>query len=240
MITKLRRLWQQAFGDTDDFLDAFFSLAYAPERCRFLTEDGEITAALYWFDCSVGDRKLAYLYAIATDKDWRGRGLCRELMAQTHAHLAANGYAGTVLVPGSPELFRLYEKLGYRTFGYVQEFSCTAGQPIPLQPVDTMQYAHLRRQLLPEGGVVQEGGAMALLSTQAQFYAGDGFVLAATCTDSGIQVHELLGHADPSGIVAALGTDRGNFRVPGREKPFAMYHSLSQGDTPGYFGLALD
>jgi len=34
----LRRLWQAAFGDEDDFLDLFFGLAYDPQRCRCITE----------------------------------------------------------------------------------------------------------------------------------------------------------------------------------------------------------
>ena len=68
-IPQLRQLWQEAFGDSDAFLDSFFSLSFAPERCRCVTEENHVTAALYWFDCSCHGGKMAYLYAVATGKE---------------------------------------------------------------------------------------------------------------------------------------------------------------------------
>ena len=50
-IPRLRQLWQQAFGDTDAFLDGFFNTGFSPDRCRCLQADGVLAAALYWFDC---------------------------------------------------------------------------------------------------------------------------------------------------------------------------------------------
>ena len=32
-IPALRRLWKQAFGDDDQLLDSFFSIAFSPDRC---------------------------------------------------------------------------------------------------------------------------------------------------------------------------------------------------------------
>ena len=46
----LRRLWKQAFGDTDSFLNSFFTFGFSPDRCRQITVDGNVAAALYWFD----------------------------------------------------------------------------------------------------------------------------------------------------------------------------------------------
>lgn len=240
MITKLKKLWKQAFGDTDAFIDTFFSVAYSPDRCRYLIEDGELAAMLYWFDCSCNGEKLAYLYAVATDQAFQNQGLCRKLMAQTHTYLQSQGYAGAILVPGSKALFRLYEKLGYRTCCYVTNITCTAGTPIPLHPITTEEYAVLRRALLPTGGVLQEDAALALLAATAKLYAGDGFILAATLEDGTCHIHELLGRADPAGITAALGAAEGIFRTPGTDTPFAMYCGFTAAPAPGYFGLALD
>ena len=50
-LPQLRALWKEAFGDTDAYLDSFFTLGFSPERCRCVTEDGQVSAALYWFDC---------------------------------------------------------------------------------------------------------------------------------------------------------------------------------------------
>jgi len=241
-IPALRNLWKHAFGDTDDFLDVFFSLAYSPDRCRCVFMEDRLAAVLYWFNCNWEGKRLAYLYAVATDEAFRGKGLCRALMKNTHAHLQSLGYEGSILVPGSPELFNLYEKMGYKTCSYIREFTCAAGAPISLQRLTAEKYAVLRRQYLPLGGVVQEEEALALLQTQAAFYAGEYCLLVCSTEGEKTAVHELLGDESAApGIVAALGFREGRFRVPGNEKAFAMYLSLT--DDPAaaaYFGLAID
>ena len=106
-IAGLRELWKEAFGDSDAFLDGFFATGFSPTRCRVLDWNGRCAAALYWFDCSIEGKKLAYIYAVATLEDFRGKGFCRQLMEKTHRDLQASGYAGCVLVPGSRALFGL-------------------------------------------------------------------------------------------------------------------------------------
>lgn len=240
MITELKRLWKQAFGDTDAFIDDFFRIAYAPERCRYLTVDGHVAAALYWFDCSVEDQKWAYLYAIATDEAHRNQGLCRQLMSQIHEHLQKSGYAGSILVPGNRELFAFYEKLGYRTCCSVAEQEYSARVAAKMRSVAASEYAALRRSLLPKGGAVQEGVTLEFLGHFARFYAGDGFVLAASSEEGRAIVHELLGSIDGGAVTAALGVVSARIRTPGESKPFAMYYPLEDTPAPAYFGLALD
>ena len=73
-VPALRQLWKAAFGDTEGFLDCFFDTAFSPHRCRCVTVDGEIAAALYWFDVTCREQPMAYIYAVATHPDHRGRG----------------------------------------------------------------------------------------------------------------------------------------------------------------------
>lgn len=229
----LRALWQEAFGDSEDFLDIFWDTAFSPDRCRCITLDAQVAAALYWFDCRLNDRPIAYVYAVATAKAHRGQGLCRRLMDDTRHLLAELGYSGIVLVPES-HLFGMYEGMGYRVCSYVREFTCRAGDdPIALQEIGVEEYAQLRRQFLPAGGVVQENENLQYLSKISKFYAGDDFLYAENA--------ELLGNADAAGaILAALGKDSLQFRCPGSEKPFAMYLPLDHSPAPTYFGLAFD
>lgn len=240
---QLRALWKEAFGDEDAFLDAFFATGFSPDRCRCVTIDGQIAAALYWFDCSWDGKPMAYLYAVATGKAYRGQGLCRKLMANTHEHLKYLGYAGAVLVPGDPSLFDFYGKIGYEAFGAVEDFSCRAEEPsIPVKKIDASEYARLRRALLPPGGILQEGDLLRFLSTVAEFYAGEGFVMAGSRDGSHLQTQEYLGdicHAP--GILTALGLQTGHFRTPGNGRKNAMYFPFSPIDPPpGYLGLPLD
>lgn len=239
-IPALRKLWKQAFGDTDAFLDLFFSTAYGENRCRCTNARGQIVAALYWFDCTAGGEKYAYLYAVATDPAFRGQGLCRRLMDDTHRLLKEQGYAGTVLVPGEPGLFDMYEKMGYIDLSGADSFDLAAGAPISLRQVTAEEYAAARRDLLPTGGIVQEGENLRFLASYAKLYIGEGFVLAAVTEGTHLQCTELLGdRTAAAGIVAALGMQTGTFRVPG-ENRFSMYRPLKDLPAPGYFGLAFD
>lgn len=243
MITELRRLWQEAFGDTEEFLDCFFETAYSPKRCRFLKKDGKAAASLYWFDCGFGERKLAYIYAVATAKNHRSKGLCHRLMEDTHAELAKKGYSGAVLVPGSESLFRLYETMGYRRFGSVREFSCAAGTgTIPLQRICPEDYAKRRRVLLPKGSVLQEGESLRFLERQAEFFAGEDFLLAARAEKGVLFGLELLGNEESApDILHALGCEKGVFRTPGEDRDFAMWLPFEENlPPPAYFGFAFD
>lgn len=241
LVSDLRRLWQEAFGDTDAFLDGFFDTAWSQSRSRCVILAGEVAAALYWFDCVCRGKKIAYIYAVATGKKHRGKGLCRALMGHTHADLQENGYSGAVLVPAEG-LFAMYESMGYRVCGSVREFSCKeAEMPVSLRQVGAEEYARLRIRYLPEGGVVQEGENLTFLSTFAQFYAGKDFCLCGSVQDGIFFGQELLGNTQSApGILKALGCTQGNFRTPGCEKPFSMCLPFDDTAFPTYFGLAFD
>lgn len=241
-ITQLRSLWKEAFGDDDAFLDLFFTSGFSSNRCRCVEMDGQVAAALYWLECRHEERKIAYIYAVATGKAFRGRGLCAALMTDTHALLTQMGYAGAILVPGDEGLFRMYGKMGYEICYYISEMTYSAGEAAAaLRRISPGEYAHLRRMLLPEGGVIQEGENLAFLANLTQFYAGADFVCCAILEDEKLHVPELLGDISAGpGILAALGAREGTFRQPGNGRPFAMYYPLSDGPMPQYFGLAFD
>lgn len=242
MTEQLKQLWHLAFGDSIDFIDLFFSTAYREDRCLFLTEDTELAAALYWLDCEYAGRSYAYIYAVATHPGHRGKGLCRRLMEQTHEILKARGYAGALLYPAEPGLRAMYAKMGYRDCTTVSEFSSTAGTPIPLRKIGPEEYAKCRRRLLPEDGVLQENESIGYLAAFSEFYAGADFLLASAAYDGSFHGAELLGNRDAApGILAALGYERGCFRCPGAEIPFAMFLPLAEDAAePGYLGLVFD
>ncbi len=243
-ILTLRALWKQAFGDTDDFLDLFFSTAFSSDRALCLRVDGVPIAVLYWFDCTCRQEKIAYLYAVATAREHRGKGLCSVLMDNTHKHLERLGYAGAMLVPSSESLFEFYRKRGYETSGYVSEFCVNSSDvPLNIRMIDIDEYARMRRQMLPPDGVVQENENLCFLQKQASFFACDGALLAARTDGDKLVCSELLGDREKApAIVGALGCRKGDFRTVGADKPFAMYRSLGETNNtpPSYFGLAFD
>ena len=231
--TMWKALWSAAFGD-DGWIDSFFRTAFQAENTLAIFRDGQLAAGLAWMDVTCEGRRLAYLYAVATAPEYRHQGLCRELMANAQKALAARGYDGSVLVPADDGLRQMYAAMGYRSFGGVENLTPPAGAPVPLWEVTPEEYAALRRNYLPQGGIVQEDGAIEYLAESAKLYAGNGFLLAATEDEP----MELLGDASQAaGIVGALGKDQGTFRLPG-PSPFAMFRPICDDSwTPAYFGL---
>lgn len=244
-LPSLRSLWKEAFGDGEDFLDRFFGVAFAPDRARCVTDaDGEAAAALYWLDATLEGKRIAYLYAIATRRAYRGRGLCRDLMRDVHALLRARGYAAALLVPSEPSLFDFYAKMGYAPCTPMQTVTAEAADgSLTLRRVCAEEYGELRRALLPPRAVGASREMLALLGEQEELYAGEELLLAAHREDGALVATELLGDPRRAGeLLKFLGLTRGKFRVAGGETPFAAYLPLSEDapDAPLHFSLAFD
>lgn len=239
MITdKLRSLWKTVFGDTDAFLDAFFSVAYSPDHCRYLTEGEAVVSALYWFDCEYEGGKLAYIYAVATDPLHRGKGLASQLLKDTHEHLKKAGYAGAVLKPANG-LFPFYGRLGYQTSGHIRRFSACAGDPVVLTELSPEEFGLRRREFLPKDGVCQEGLTLVFLHNFAHFYAAQDALICAYPQEK--VIFEYLGNPDSApGILGALGITEAEIPTLGAEIPHTMFLPLNCTKVPGYLGLTLE
>ena len=238
----LKELWQLAFGDSEAFVNRFFADAYSPRRCRCAWEDGRLAAALYWFDAEFAGQKFAYLYAVATHPNFRRRGVCRALMADTLDCLTARGYDGALLMPQSGALREMYARMGFRDCCTVSEFTCEAEEAVPVRKITASEFARLRREYLPPDGAIQEGANLSYLEGYACFYAGDDFLLTAAWEEDCLVGAELLGNAAAApGILGALGFPRGRFRTPGGDLPGAMFRPLRENvKAPGYFGLVFE
>lgn len=245
-IPELRALWKEAFGDTDDFLDTFESTAFSFQRCRCVTIDQEVAAALYWFNCEFMEKPIAYIYAVATSKKYRGQGLCHALMENTHYHLKEKGYEGALLSPASETLFAFYESMGYQTCVYTETLSFEENtlytfekKAIDVRPIEKYEFSRLRRNFLSETAVLQENENLDFLETQADFYAGKNFLLTAHKKRNFLLGIEFLGDTSviPS-ILAALECTSGTFYTPGGDQPVGMYYSFTDGSLmPSYFGF---
>lgn len=236
----LKALWHEAFGDGDDVINAFFTVAYACDRCFTVEDEGRPIAAAYYFRCTAYGRPIAYIYAVAVAKSCRGRGICRFLMEGIQRRLFLDGYAGAVLVPADEKLFAMYENLGYTAQIPISETYVTeeALRACLAEKVSAEEYARLRREHLPEGGVVQELESLAYLSANAELYRTHHGV-ACIFTENGRAVAaEVLGDSIERECTTGDGCVK--VRSAGNSKRFALYKSFDGSDAPTYFGLAFD
>lgn len=241
-IPALKQLWKQAFGDPDDFIDSFFATGFSVQRCRCVYEAGAPVAVLYWFDCAWQHKKLAYLYAIATHKDFRGRGLCQALMADTHKALTDLGYAGAVLVPADKGLFSLYEKLGYYPFCPMQKQQIFANRATEnICAISGEEYFQSRLTAAPENAVLFQPEVYPFLGSYNRFYRSGDCLFCAAFEEETLYFQEYLGDAAKlPGILHTLGAKQAVVPLPGGT-PFAMYRSFcDESGTPAYFNIALD
>ncbi len=249
LIQELRHLWQNTFGDSDAFLDTFFDTAFSFDRCLCASHNDSIVAALYWFDCTFSNQKIAYIYAVATAKEFRGQGICHSLMTHTHSHLKKHGYVGAILSPAEKTLFDFYEKMGYKTCAYMNELEFSEDtiyafeeKNIALKKICKEEFTKLRPSFLPKHAVLQENENLDFLETHAEFYTGNGFLLTAQKYGEHLQGIEFLGDisAIPS-ILQTLYCSSERFRTMGTDKPFGMYYPfIENASHPSYIGFIFD
>lgn len=72
----LKALWREVFGDTDEYIDAFFQNVYQPGMASVIEEDGTVVAAAY----AVPFGAVRYIFAVATRPEYRGRGYGRAVV----------------------------------------------------------------------------------------------------------------------------------------------------------------
>ena len=217
----LSALWQEAFQEPEESFLLFYDTAFSSHRAMVCLEENTVVAALYWFDCLWNGKKVAYLYAVATKKTHRGKGLCNKLMTKTHQHLKERGYFGAILVPAEAPLFSFYSKMGYLPCcpgaipakkaptdeGAVSEadwgrdhsqFSILNSQ-LNLTPITLEEYLSLQKDLLPQDAVLHTDAAYAYLSHFGEFYKTETGILCKTEEE----VQEILPYS-PSGKNTAM------------------------------------
>ena len=150
-----RALWKLAFGDGDDYIDNFYHTYYRPERMLVLEEAGRVCSMTAWFDTAFvvperGEFRCAYLYAVATHPDCRGKGLAGRLLAGADDYFRSQGIPAVSTVPAEPSLHDFFGRNGFRECFRHFEGTLTPGELPPARaPV-------LRRSAPAEYGRVRE------------------------------------------------------------------------------------
>lgn len=144
----LTQLWTQCFGDPPAVAQHFFETLWTYIRV-YLAEDR--TAMLTALPVRWQNRDAAYLYAVATHPEFRGQGLCRNLMTYAERDLRNQGYSYTTLCPAEASLYRFYQSLGYETTFYAASKMFHGKHSGLVQTVSPETYAVLRKNYTPDG-----------------------------------------------------------------------------------------
>lgn len=112
-------LWQEAFGDSEEAIRMFLDFRYVPVNTVVAEENGRIVSMLFLLEGKLKIKNRLYpsyyLYAAATAKSERGRGLMPELLAFAE-NVARNREVDFIcLKPAGKSLYDYYCKFGYKS-----------------------------------------------------------------------------------------------------------------------------
>ena len=118
----IKQLWIKVFGDSEEFVEQFLTTCYDSENIFTHCEQGRVVSMVHLlpFRTAEGER-VDYLYGIATDPEWRGRGFASELILRALRKAEYESRA-VVLIPSSEEVKPFYEMFGFADSGLQLHF----------------------------------------------------------------------------------------------------------------------
>ena len=124
-ISELKILWKKVFEDEEAYIDRFFSQIYKQGQTLIHQEEGHAVAMLHMipYNLRIDGRKFRamYLYALATEEKYRGKGIMSGLIHQAHRIADERGYLCSFLIPERESLYGFYQKFGYTVPFYDNE-----------------------------------------------------------------------------------------------------------------------
>ncbi|MCD7854864.1 MAG: GNAT family N-acetyltransferase [Clostridiales bacterium] len=120
--TELLRLFNICFPGEEEFGEYFFKNHFSLKDTIVDEEKGVIrgsTMMLPYYIEGVGE--VTYLYSVDTLPEFRGRGICKNILEHSHKLDLEKGRKASILIPGGKDLFDFYKKLGYEISSYADE-----------------------------------------------------------------------------------------------------------------------
>lgn len=128
--TGLKKLWKETFHDTDEYINLIFDTYYDESLVEYEESNSQIVAGLLGVPYEFGnaDNKLRglYLCGLATNSQFRSRGIMTRLLSRINAKAAEAGYAFTFLIPADPGLRKYYHDREYVNAFYRVEDNYTS------------------------------------------------------------------------------------------------------------------
>lgn len=109
-----KRLWERCFPEDDpQFADRFLLGHYLRRRMHAVRCDGRIVAMLHRLPFESEAGRMSYLYAVATDPCFRGRGHASQLVEEAVRTALAEGDTALFLIAADEGLRDFYRRFGF-------------------------------------------------------------------------------------------------------------------------------
>lgn len=110
----MMRLWRDVFGDEPSDIEAFM-VGCRPLARTFVSRCGDdVVAMLHVVELVGAECRVAYIYAVATAEDYRGRGLASELLTEALAWIdQSKKFDCAMLIASNDAARRLYRRFGF-------------------------------------------------------------------------------------------------------------------------------
>lgn len=114
---EVRNMWKTCFGDSDAYMDIYFSEKYRSENTLIYFDDGKAVASLqmlpYLFTFHGMEIPVAYFSGLCTLPQARKRGFMSSLIRQAYAELEKRNVPIALLVPQEKQLLDFYNQFGF-------------------------------------------------------------------------------------------------------------------------------
>ncbi len=131
---EVKALWRDAFGDEDDFIDAFIMRFYSRRRAFTARRGGRLAGMLHRVPFRTEIGRTGYLFGVATDAEFRRQGIASQLIAETVRRSREEGFDALMLIPADEGLRRFYARFGFAgavpvRFVAARDFDTDASDP---------------------------------------------------------------------------------------------------------------
>lgn len=154
---KIMELWHNVFGDNKEDIEKFLN-CYSKDIIIY-EKNNTIISMLTMLSVSMGNKKGRYIYAVATDSEYRGRGYATQLLKYAEDYIKKQGEEFAVLVPAEKELFGFYEKLGYKTVKCIEKYEFLPEKKLKtkIEKINAREYKQRRREILRGHNIIEWG-----------------------------------------------------------------------------------
>ena len=110
----LKKIWKDIFGDTDSFINWFFTNRFSPDMSFVCEQNGKIASLLHTYpiEISLREKKVSAVMVsgVATLPQYRGQGLMHKLFLYALKELEKKGHYLCCYYPANPDF---YKSLGH-------------------------------------------------------------------------------------------------------------------------------